>query len=133
MVIEEVKAPPDAVPCFEEVGSSQMTMFEEEVHVESADPKDAAMKKEKETDQSGSQRPNEQQEYLNTLCGRKILQLKGNAIPRGLVPLERLFDQNDVTKEPNLAPDGDEVEEVNIGMVTRPKIIRLSKELPPET
>ena len=60
------------------------------------------------------------------------MQRKGNAIPRGLVPLERVFDQNNVTKEPKLIPDGDEVEEVNIGTATRSKIIRLSKNLPPE-
>jgi len=48
-------------------------MFEEEVHVESDDPIDAARKKGKETDRLDSQRPDEQQEYLNTLCGRKIL------------------------------------------------------------
>jgi len=48
------------------------------------------------------------------------------------VPLERLLDQNDVAKEPKLIPDGDKVEEVNIGTATRPKIIRLSKNLPPE-
>jgi len=92
LVIEEVDAPPDIVPCSEEVGSSQTTMFEEEIHVEPADPTDVVVKREKETDQPDPQRPNEQQEYLNTLCGRKILQLKGNAIPRGLVPLERLFN-----------------------------------------
>ena len=60
------------------------------------------------------------------------MQLKSNVIPRGLVPLERLFDQNDVAKGPKLNPDGDEVEEVNIGSATKPKIIRLSKKLPPE-
>jgi len=49
------------------------------------------------------------------------------------VPLERLFDQSDVAKEPKLIPDGDEVEEFNIGTATQPKIIRLSKSLPPET
>ena len=30
------------------------------------------------------------------VAGHKLLQLKGNVIPRGLVPLERLFDKNDV-------------------------------------
>jgi len=107
-------------------------MFEEEIHVETTDPTDAATKREKETDQPDPQRPDEQQEYLNTLCGRKILQLKGNTISRGLVPLERLFDQNYVVKEPKLTPDGDQVEEVNVGTATRPKNIRLSKNIPPE-
>lgn len=48
------------------------------------------------------------------------------------MPLERLFDQNDVAKEPKFAPDGDEVEEVNIGSAIKPKLIRLSKNLSPE-
>ena len=30
------------------------------------------------------------------IAGSKVLQLKGNIIPKGLVPLERLFDKNDV-------------------------------------
>lgn len=50
LVIEEVDAPSGAVPCSKEVGSSQITMFEEEIHVEPADPIDATMKKGKETD-----------------------------------------------------------------------------------
>lgn len=30
------------------------------------------------------------------VAGHKVLQLKGNVTPRGLVPLERLFDKNDI-------------------------------------
>ena len=30
------------------------------------------------------------------MAGNKVLQLKGNIIPKGLVPLERLFEKNDV-------------------------------------
>ena len=30
------------------------------------------------------------------VAGNKVLQLNGNIIPRGLVPLEILFDKNDV-------------------------------------
>lgn len=73
-------------------------MSKEEIHDKPANPTDAATKREKETNRPASQRPDEQKEYLNALCGRKILQLKGNTIPKGLVPLERLFDQNDVAK-----------------------------------
>ena len=35
------------------------------------------------------------------IAGNKVLQLKGNIIPRGLVPLERLFDKNDVPLQHN--------------------------------
>ena len=30
------------------------------------------------------------------MAGNKVLQLKGNIVPIGMVPLERLFDKNDV-------------------------------------
>jgi hypothetical protein len=35
-----------------------------------------------------------------------ILQLKNNVLPRGLVPLEELFDFNDVAKKPKIEPTG---------------------------
>ena len=35
------------------------------------------------------------------MAGSKVLQLKGNIIPRGLVPLERLFEKNDVSLQPS--------------------------------
>ena len=60
------------------------------------------------------------QEYLNNLCGKEILQLKGNSIPRGLFLLEKLFDPNDVAKEPQLVPSCEDVEDVNIGTETHP-------------
>ena len=34
--------------------------------------------------------------YENMIAGKEIIDLKTNNIPRGLVPLERLFDNNDV-------------------------------------
>lgn len=93
-------------------------MFEEEAQVELAFPTDATIKRKEETDRPDTQESDEQKEYLNNLCGKEIIQLKSNAIPRGLVPLEKLFDQNDVVKEPKLIPDCDEVEEVNIETAT---------------
>jgi hypothetical protein len=44
-----------------------------------------------------------------------ILQLKNNVLPRGLVPLEDLFDFNDVSKKPKIEARGKEVEDCNIG------------------
>ena len=38
-----------------------------------------------------------------------ILQLKNNVLPRGLVPLEDLFDFNDVAKKPKIEASGQEV------------------------
>ena len=55
--------------------------------------------------------------------------MKNNTFPKGLVPLEQLFEQNDVAKNPGVAPNDAEVEECNIGTENQPKIIKLSKNL----
>ena len=68
------------------------------------------------------------QGYENNLCGKDILQLKGNSIPIGLVPLEKLFDPNDVAREPQLVPSYEDVEEVNIGIEEQP-IIKIARTL----
>lgn len=44
----------------------------------------------------------------------KNLQLKDNVLPRGLAPLEELFDFNDVGKKPKIEPTGANVEECNM-------------------
>jgi len=61
-----------------------------------------------------------------------ILQLKDNVIPRGLIPLEELFDQDDVAKKPSLVPTEKGVEDVNLGTADKPKFVKLSKALSPE-
>jgi len=68
---------------------------------------------------------------LNQIGGREILLLKNNCIPKGLVPLERLFDNNDVAHEPKMEPNEGEVEDCNIGTKEEPKIIKISKNLSP--
>ena len=60
----------------------------------------------------------------------EILQLKDNILPRGLVPLEELFDFNDVAKKPKIEPTGAYVEECNTCSEKYPKMIKLSKSLP---
>jgi hypothetical protein len=67
--------------------------------------------------------------YLTQLAGKDIIQLKSNSFPRGLVPLEDIFDNNDVAKIPKVAPRDDEVEECNIGTEKDPKVIKISKNL----
>jgi len=57
----------------------------------------------------------------------ETLQLKDNVFPRGLVPLEELFDFNDVAKKPKIEPTGTVVEDCNLGTKKDPKIIKLSK------
>ena len=66
------------------------------------------------------------------MAGNKVLQLKGNVIPRGLVPLERLFDKNDVPLHPNRVTEENQVEDLNLGTDADPKIVKLSKKIPEE-
>ena len=48
--------------------------------------------------------------YLNVFAGKDIIQLKNNYIRKGLVPLEDVFDKNDVAKNPKVTPNSEEVE-----------------------
>jgi hypothetical protein len=58
-----------------------------------------------------------------------IVQLPNNYIPRGLVPLEKIFDQNDVPYKPDKKEKDPVVHEHNIGGESQPKLINLSSEL----
>jgi hypothetical protein len=60
-----------------------------------------------------------------------VLHLKKNVLPRGLVPLEDLFYFNDVAKKPKIEASGQEVEDCNIGTKEKPRVVKLSKSLPP--
>ena len=62
-----------------------------------------------------------------TLGGKDIIQLKSNFIPRGLIPLEKLFYQNDVAKDPKVKPVDNAIENRNIGTKENPNIVKLSK------
>jgi len=44
-----------------------------------------------------------------------VLQLKDNVIPRGIIPLEEFFDQDDVARKETLVSTDKGVEDVNIG------------------
>jgi hypothetical protein len=72
------------------------------------------------------------QDYHNVIAGKEIIQLKNNCIPKRLVPLEKLFDNNDVAKNPKVTPNEGEAEYCNIGTEKEPRLIKLSKTLTPE-
>jgi hypothetical protein len=61
-----------------------------------------------------------------------MLVLKNNQIPKGLIPLERLFDQNNVPAKSTLQPQPKEVEDCDIGTEAESRIVKISKFLPPE-
>ena len=58
------------------------------------------------------------------------LHSKDDSLPKGLAPLEELFNFDDVAKRPKLEPVETEVEECNIGSEEKLKLIKLSKTLP---
>jgi hypothetical protein len=66
----------------------------------------------------------------NMIANHKMMVLRNNQIPKGLVPLEKLFDKDDVVVKPVVHPQIEEVEDCNIGTEQEPKNIKLSKLLP---
>lgn len=62
----------------------------------------------------------------------EILNLKNNFLPKGFIPLEDLFESNDVARKPKMGPLRANIEEVNIGTEDKPKLIKISKVLPLE-
>ena len=62
-----------------------------------------------------------------------MLVLKNNQIPKGLIPLERLFNQDDIPLRSTLQPQPEEVEDCDIGTKENPRLVKLSKYLSPET
>eukprot|EP00253_Pinus_taeda_P015200 PITA_15200 len=76
---------------------------------------------------------------LKQICSEKtakvedeFIDLKGNVLPAGLTPLEDMFDDNDVPKKPKMEPLNATIEERDIGTTEHPRMIKLSKNLPPD-
>jgi ribonuclease HI len=70
--------------------------------------------------------------FLNKIAERNIVQLPSNHIPRGLVPLERLFDRNDVSLKGETSEDDTGTIQCNIGTESEPKFVKLSRSLTEE-
>jgi ribonuclease HI len=66
---------------------------------------------------------------LNKIAGRDIVQLPSNHIPRGLVPLERIFDSNDVSVKGKVSEEDADTIQCNIGTESEPKYVKLSRSL----
>jgi ribonuclease HI len=67
--------------------------------------------------------------FLNKIANHHIVQLPSNHIPKGLVPLERLFDGNDVAVKGKVPNEDVDVAECNIGTEEDPKFVKLSSSL----
>ena len=63
----------------------------------------------------------------HSIANHKIIELKGNFIPKGLVPLERFFFKEDTLAKPVVQSYGENVSSYNIGTESQPKIIKISK------
>jgi hypothetical protein len=69
---------------------------------------------------------------LNKIVDHQIIQLPSNHIPKGLIPLEILFDGNDVAVKGRVSGDNVDIAECNIGTPEEPKMVKLSKSLTEE-
>ena len=79
--------------------------------IDTENDNDESIQEDEELEEEG----NSAKKLRGTLGGKDIIQLKKNFIPRGLIPLEKIFDQNDVAKNPKVKPIDDAVEDKNIG------------------
>jgi ribonuclease HI len=70
--------------------------------------------------------------FREKVADHRMLVLKSNQILKGLIPLERLFDQNDVPVKSTLQPQPKEVEDCDIGTEKESRLVKISKFLPPE-
>jgi hypothetical protein len=66
-------------------------------------------------------------EFHDKIANDRMLILKNNQIPKGLISLERLFNKDDIPSKSTLQPQPEEVEDCNIGTVNNPKNVKLSK------
>jgi hypothetical protein len=70
--------------------------------------------------------------FLNKIAERNIVQLPNNHIPRGLVPLERIFDRNDVSLKGETSEDDTDTIQCNIGTESKPRFVKISRSLTKE-
>jgi hypothetical protein len=58
-----------------------------------------------------------------------VIELKTNHLPKGLVPLERLFDHNDVFGKFVIQTEETNVIDYDIGSDLNPRMVKLSRKL----
>jgi ribonuclease HI len=67
--------------------------------------------------------------FLNRIANHHIVQLPSNHIPKGLVPLEKLFDENDVEVKGKVSTKDVDITECNLGIENDPKYVKLESSL----
>ena len=82
-------------------------VFEDDEHIESfltwSDDFENIATDEEQKEVS-SEEPQDESSLVTHIVDKEILQLKNNSFPKGLVPLEKLFDQNDVARRHGVVP-----------------------------
>jgi hypothetical protein len=71
----------------------------------------------------------EQPKLKNKIAAYEIVQLSTNRIPKGLVPLERLFDNNDVAVKLQTAEKESDVFKYNVANEQDPRHVNLASHL----
>jgi hypothetical protein len=70
--------------------------------------------------------------FQDNITNHHMLVLKNNHIPKGLTPLEILFEHDDIPLKSTLQPQPEEVEDCNIGTEETPKLVKISRYLAPK-
>jgi len=70
--------------------------------------------------------------FMNKIDNHHVVQFPSNHIPKGIFPLERLFDKNDVAIKVEGSTEEVDVTEYNLGMEENPKWVKLSSSLSKE-
>jgi hypothetical protein len=70
--------------------------------------------------------------FLNKIANHHIIHLPSNHIPKGLIPLEILFDGNDVAVKGRVSNGDVDTTKRNIGTQEEPKFVKLSSSLTKE-
>lgn len=71
----------------------------------------------------------EENDGKETLFGKEIVQLKMKKIPKGLVALERIFDERESARHSKSIKIQNNIEEINLGNENSPKNVYIGKKL----
>ena len=67
--------------------------------------------------------------FRRKLGAHEIVQLSTNKIPKGLIPLEKLFDSNDVVVKLEKKEEESDISQLNLASKEDPKLVNLSSHL----
>jgi hypothetical protein len=62
--------------------------------------------------------------FQDKIANHQMLVLKNNQIPKGMIPLERLFDKDGIPLKSTLRPQSEEVDDCDIGTKEEHNIVK---------